>query len=812
MQTPTAQPAQHATPPVGFPIIPPQPRPPAPGRGKTLRSFRPRAFGTRLHRVLSAKPWRYPVLMIAVLALATSGILLWRYQAGAMDYRDGAVADRTIKANRQVQYVSASRTLAAKRTAIEDPTHLVYVQDPRIADTQVRRLDAFLVAADEARRDGPVSPEAFRARIAGAAPPNFSAASIATLYTLEPLARVRVGNAARQTLRTILADRKVFPGNEAALQVQLNINNVVSTDLLTGPEATVTLDLLRSYVVPNMVTDSAETRAAQAHAAAAVPDVTVTLLQGEVVVREGEIVTPEAMEKMQALGLRAPNLNTERVFGLLGMVAALLALLGVFLVRGVPGGWRGSQVLLLLFALISVTALARFLLPGHPVSPYLFPIAGVGMVLALLISTEIAFASTVYLALLAAFVTESLAFGTMFLVTGLVGVVLAERAQSTVAFLWSAAIIAVVGMAVAISWGLLSGASDVLGLAQRAGFAALNGVFSAGLAWLGVTLLARLFGIVTPFQLLELGHPRQPLLARLGQEAPGTYYHSMIVGNLAEKAVEAIGGDPLLTRVAVWYHDIGKALHPGYFIENQGNTGNVHDTLNPHTSARVIINHVRDGVALAEQYRLPQPIIDVIAQHHGTMRMDYFYRKAQQRDGDATDAADFAYPGPIPQSKEAAVVMLADATEAATRAANRAGKLNPPAGAVGADAKQARTAVLRRIIENIVKERMAEGQLAEAPITLHDLTTVQRTFVTVLDGMYHPRIEYPEPGGQSGTDPATVTDTWPITAAAAQPSASDPVPLPSPPSVPPASLPSLSPPVAVRELPTAPAAAVIAHD
>jgi putative nucleotidyltransferase with HDIG domain len=276
-------------------------------------------------------------------------------------------------------------------------------------------------------------------------------------------------------------------------------------------------------------------------------------------------------------------------------------------------------------------------------------------------------------------------------------------------------------------------------------------------AFIGVTMLARLFGIVTPFQLLELAHPRQPLLRRLAQDAPGTYYHSMIVGNLAEKAVEEIGGDPLLTRVAVFYHDIGKSLHPAYFIENQANMRNIHDTLDPYTSARVIIAHVTDGVAMAEEANLPRQIVDVIAQHHGTTRTEVFYQKAKEHDGDGVDAGLFRYPGPIPQTKEAAVVMLADATEAATRAANRAGRLNVDGSAAKeGDVEAARTAAIRGIVERIIQDRLKTGQLAAAPLTLRDLDVIQHTFVSVLDGMYHPRIDYPTPA-ESPTAPEPVT-------------------------------------------------------
>ena len=228
----------------------------------------------------------------------------------------------------------------------------------------------------------------------------------------------------------------------------------------------------------------------------------------------------------------------------------------------------------------------------------------------------------------------------------------------------------------------------------------------------------------------------------------------MIVGNLAEKAVEEIGGDPLLTRVAVFYHDIGKGLHPAYFIENQANMRNIHDTLDPYTSARIIIAHVTDGIAMAEEAHLPRPIIDVIAQHHGTTRTEVFYQNAKEHDGDTVDAALFRYPGPIPQTKEAAVIMLADATEAATRAANRAGRLNVDASAVAdGHVEAARTAAIGKIVERIIQDRLNNGQLAAAPLTLRDLDAIQRTFVAVLDGMYHPRIDYPEPAQPAAPAP-----------------------------------------------------------
>ncbi len=288
---------------------------------------------------------------------------------------------------------------------------------------------------------------------------------------------------------------------------------------------------------------------------------------------------------------------------------------------------------------------------------------------------------------------------------------------------------------------------DALGIAQRVGFAFLNGILSAGIAFIGVTLLARLFGIVTPFQLLELAHPRQPLLKRLAQDAPGTYYHSMIVGNLAEKAVEEIGGDPLLTRVAVFYHDIGKSLHPAYFIENQANMRNIHDTLDPYTSARVIIAHVTDGIAMAEEANLPRPIIDVIAQHHGTTRTEVFYQKAKEHDGDSRRrrTLPLSRARSHRRKKRRSSCSPMRPRQRPVPRIGPGGSMSRRAPPPNGDVEAARTAAIRTIVERIVQDRLKNGQLADAPLTLRDLDTIQRTFVAVLDGMYHPRIDYPEP-------------------------------------------------------------------
>jgi len=271
----------------------------------------------------------------------------------------------------------------------------------------------------------------------------------------------------------------------------------------------------------------------------------------------------------------------------------------------------------------------------------------------------------------------------------------------------------------------------------------VNGALAASLTFLSFSLFGRVFGITTHLQLLELAHPNQPLLYRLAREAPGTYHHSIVVSNLAESAVEVVGGDPLFTRVAVLYHDVGKVLRPSFFVENQANRANVHEALDPRTSARIIQEHVLDGVRLARKARLPQPIIDVIQQHHGTTLIKYFYNRALNS-GEDVEESEFRYPGPRPQTREAGIIMLADSVEAAVRSAAQAGRLFEEGAKGNGAGGERRAGKLAEIVDSVIRERLDDGQLDECDLTLKQIEQVRQTFISILEGIYHPRIEYPE--------------------------------------------------------------------
>ncbi|MBE0425559.1 MAG: HDIG domain-containing protein [Nitrospirae bacterium] len=258
-------------------------------------------------------------------------------------------------------------------------------------------------------------------------------------------------------------------------------------------------------------------------------------------------------------------------------------------------------------------------------------------------------------------------------------------------------------------------------------FAALGGIAVAAIVSLLLPLIEYAFKVYTDISLLELLDLDQPVMKNLMVTAPGTYHHSVIVGNLVESAAEAVGANPLLARVSAYYHDIGKIKIPDYFIENQSGSVSKHDKLTPHMSSMIIINHVKEGVEVARQYKLPEPIIDIIEQHHGTMLVSYFYQKAKEKGDDIVPMEeDYRYHGPKPQTRMAALIMMADAVEAASK--------------VLTDPTPAR---ISSLVDRIINHIFLDAQLDECELTLKDIHEVKKRFSYILTGIFHKRIDYP---------------------------------------------------------------------
>jgi putative nucleotidyltransferase with HDIG domain len=326
-------------------------------------------------------------------------------------------------------------------------------------------------------------------------------------------------------------------------------------------------------------------------------------------------------------------------------------------------------------------------------------------------------------------------------VGGLVAIWTLGHAEHLNKFFLAGAYVALADSLVILTFRASVGTLDAVGLLTLIGAAVLNGGLSASLTLVGLFIIGNLFDVTTTVQLLELARPTHPLLNELLHKSPGTYHHTLMVANLAEQAAERIGANSLLTRVGAYYHDIGKMVRPYMFVENQVEGANVHDQFNPRTSAEIITSHVTEGIDLAKKYRLPSRVRSFIPEHHGTMRVSFLYQKAVELSptgAAGVDESSFRYPGPKPQSKETALLMLADGCEAAVRA-NRPGAPDQ----------------LNELVRKVIYDRSVWGQLDECPLTIADLDKVRESFVTTLQGMYHPRLRYPDQEQETESSPRT---------------------------------------------------------
>jgi len=430
------------------------------------------------------------------------------------------------------------------------------------------------------------------------------------------------------------------------------------------------------------------------------------------------------------------------IFGWLLLSVAVVTTLMAWMWRFRSRLWhRNNAMLLMALALLSATTLL-VVIGDSPVAPYLVPTFAVGLLLAVLLDSGVASVVTAIVAMLAGVITGSMEVAAYTFLGGLVGTIVIGRGERLTQFVQAGAAITVANVAVVVAFTIITGGDDLEIFLQLLAASAVSAFGAAALAAGTFAVLGSVFGITTSYQLLELANPTQPLLRRLLLEAPGTYHHSLMVGNLAEQAAEAIGADALVTRVAAYYHDIGKLSDPMVFIENQAGGENIHDELPPEESATMIVGHVARGIDIAYQYKLPKALIGFIPQHHGTALMGYFYAKARQiaaqeagapiNSGAGKEAADkvdprrFRHAGPKPQSREAAILMLADSVEASVRSL---ASHDEPA--------------IRAMVSQIISDRLIDGQFDECDLTLRDLDRTRESFIEQMLAMYHRRIAYP---------------------------------------------------------------------
>ncbi|MDF1523002.1 MAG: HDIG domain-containing protein [Trueperaceae bacterium] len=486
--------------------------------------------------------------------------------------------------------------------------------------------------------------------------------------------------------------------------------------------------VLERRLVPTALVDADLTEAARAAAAAAVRPVLRSLEAGQVIVAAGEPLTPEVLGTLEAAGLYSPRFAAfgRTVWVVLGalLLGALAALPVGYALERLVGRHRPRQVQALVVLALATIVLQRFAieLSASFVLVLLAP-----LLVAVLVSETAGVLWAVWVSVVTALMVPAAPLLTLLatLVGALVAVRLVRDVRTRPAVVVAGALGGAAGGATLVAWVLLGGGLSPLATTTAVATILAGGVLAGVLALGLLPLFEVAVGFLTGFRLLELSSPSHPLLQRLLVEAPGSYQHSLIISNLVEQAVQAIGGDALLARVGALYHDVGKMRRPHFFVENQFSGENPHDRVSPHLSYLIITSHVRDGVELLREYRLPRELEPFVLEHHGTTVMAYFYKRALE-DSTSISELNFRYPGPRPRSKESAVLLLADAVESASRTL-----ADPTQGSI------------RALIDRLIEQRLQDDQLSQSPLNLHDLEVIAATFERMLTAILHRRIAYP---------------------------------------------------------------------
>jgi putative nucleotidyltransferase with HDIG domain len=679
----------------------------------------------------SAQPIRrrvfFILLLAASIALALLAILLPSLLTPALPApQEGQVALSDYRSPVSIQFTSQVVTEQRREAASRSVQPIYTPPDTQIARRQLESLSTTLAYITSVRADTHASQQQKLEDLAALEEIRLSQDTALTILNLTDARWQMIQQEASDVLEQLMS-REIHPDTvedarqRAALLVSLSFPE---------RQAAAIAELAAGFVTANSDYSETLTEAARQKARDAIAPYKRSLVAGETIIAQGQIFTNEDIESLQQVGLAQPEQKMPNLIS----ASVLVMLLTVFLVLyfrrervKLTHDPRSMTLVVLLFLVFAITA--RLTIPARTVIPYAFPLAAYSLIIAALFGGETAMISSLPLAILVAYGLPNALDLTLYYIFGsLVGVLVLRRAQRISAYLYAGAAVTVAGSAVILVYRLP--VSDTIGIATLLGAALFNGLASASITLLLQFALAQFLGMTTPMQLMELSRPDQPLLQVLLRDAPGTYQHSLQVANLAEQAAERIGGDPLLTRVGALYHDIGKTLNPMYFIENQlPGFVNPHDNLEPRESAEVIIQHVSAGLELARKYRLPRPIQNFITEHHGTLITRYQYvRAVQAAQGDESQVGreQFRYPGPQPQSRETAILMLADGCEARVRAE----RPNSEEG-------------VRKTIREVIDERARLGQLDNTRLTMRDLNVIAESFATTLRGIYHLRVKYP---------------------------------------------------------------------
>ncbi|NWG08396.1 MAG: HDIG domain-containing protein [Chloroflexi bacterium] len=685
------------------------------------------------HRPTPARIRTLQIILLVLVSIISYGALVLPFLLNptVVSLRVGEVSPNEYQAPYDLEYDSTVRTEEAQRMAENAVAPVYGSPDPSIARRQMERLRASLQYIALVRDDENSTPEQKISDLAALNDITLKSETIEKIIALTParwdIIQQESLSVLEQVMRRTIRDQDV----ESARRL---VPSFVSLSL-NEEQAAIVSELVTAYVTANSVYSEELTEAARRSAREAVEPVTEGYKAGEIIVLRGQVLTAAQIEALQKFGLieeADPWQDYAGAGALVVMMAGYVVL--YFSRRRLQFLFEARSLVVIALVFIVFIVGARLTIPNRTVLPYAFPLPAVGLLIATLFGVEAGIVFSLVISLLVPYaMPNALDLTPYFLASSLTGVLVLGSARRVWTFFRSGMAIAGAGIAMLIAFRLPFTQTDGVALLQLTGAAVFSGLASSSIALLLQYFLAQSLGLTTALQLIEISRPDFPLLQFFLRHAPGTYQHSLQVANLAEQAAELIGADALLTRVGALFHDVGKSLNPMFFIENQPQGQmNTHEDIDPADAAAAIIAHVPDGVVLARKHKLPRRIDDFILEHHGTMITRYQYNQAlEMANGDPTkvDIEKFRYPGPRPRSRETALLMLADGSEARARA----------------ERPQTEEA-LRKLVLSTIEIAQKQGQLDNTQLTLRDLSIITEAFVTILRGTHHPRITYPKEG------------------------------------------------------------------
>ena len=639
------------------------------------------------------------------------------------DYRTGDICEADIYAPREIE---DSATTNRRREAAAAQVAPQYKIDYDLTGDAEEKIQQLFASVSQVRAMN-ITLEGKIQFMAGDLKVSLDSDTLSLLLCMEPEELSSFSSIVRAVFAYVM-DKGVSDTSAAMeeMRAQLESKGV------TGETKTAAEAILNNFVRINQVYDEELTQAEKEKAMSMVEP--AVYKKNQIILRRGEVITDDQIALLSDIGLLKGERSISKKYALATFLfLGFIYLIGAYYIRRKKSEMRTGKLLLLL--LLPLLMLVILMLSSHVsgIYAYLIPIPVGAVLVATFIDMELSLVTNIYICSAAAVM---LGRGEEFLIAmmlySFVGAVIFKKVAGLSGYAKAMLAMVITGAVAAMMAALFAGKS-IEEAVRYLLYGAANGLLTSVIIIGTTPVFENIFNIATPFKLNDLGNPEKPLLKRLMFEAPGTYHHSLMVGNLAEAACIRIGADNQLARVGAYYHDIGKLKRPDYFFENQMGV-NPHDALMPSESAEVLRGHVYYGLEIAKQYRLPPDIRDIIAQHHGTTLAGIFYNKAKELDPDAKED-DYRYPGPKPESKEAGIVMLADSCEAAVRSLDEKDE-----------------ASIRAMVTKIVRGKMTDGQLDSCNLSFRELGEIIDAFVTMQESYFHKRIKYdkePENGADN---------------------------------------------------------------